>query len=126
MIEELDWSVGQVLKALKDNGLEEKTLVMFASDNGPWLSYGNHGGVAGPLREGKMTTFEGGIRVPFLARYPGLIKPGRVCEEPAMTSDGWIMQATRLGNVTDDAIGNGMAPSFDGTVDTGKKCPKRL
>lgn len=87
VIEELDWSVGEVLKALKDNGLEENTLVMFTSDNGPWLSYGNHSGVAGPLREGKGTTFEGGVRVPFVARWPARIKPGRVSAEPAMTID---------------------------------------
>src|SRR5262249_55387775 len=57
VIMEIDWSVGQILAALKKHGLDEKTLVIFASDNGPWLSYGDHAGSAGPLREGKMTTF---------------------------------------------------------------------
>src|SRR6185369_12249798 len=79
--------VGRILAALKEHKLDERTLVMFASDNGPWLSYGNHAGTAGPLREGKGTAFEGGVREPFLARWPGRIAPGRVCTEPAMTID---------------------------------------
>jgi arylsulfatase A-like enzyme len=87
VIQELDWSVGQVLAALKDNGLGGRTLVLFTSDNGPWLSYGDHGGSAGPLREGKKTTWEGGVREPFLARWPGHIPAGTVCREPAMTID---------------------------------------
>jgi arylsulfatase A-like enzyme len=84
---EIDWSVGQVAKALKDHRLEDHTLVIFSSDNGPWLSYGDHAGSAGPLREGKATAFEGGVRVPFIARWPGKIPAGAVCREPAMTID---------------------------------------
>lgn len=80
-VEELDWGVGEVLRALKENGLEENTLVLFLSDNGPFLSYGNHAGSAGRFREGKLTTFEGGVRVPFLARWPNHIPAGRVCDE---------------------------------------------
>jgi len=87
VIEELDWSVGQILSALKENGLDEKTLVLFASDNGPWLPYGNHAGSAGPLREAKGSSFEGGVRVPFIARWPGHIPADRVCKEPTMTID---------------------------------------
>jgi arylsulfatase A-like enzyme len=87
VIMEVDWSVGQVLDALAKHGLERNTLVMFASDNGPWLSYGEHAGTTAGLREGKATTFEGGIRVPFLARFPGRIPPGTVCRQPAMTID---------------------------------------
>jgi arylsulfatase A-like enzyme len=87
VIMEIDWSVGEVLSALKKHGLDERTLVMFTSDNGPWLSYGNHAGSAGPLREGKMTTWEGGLREPCLMRWPGHIPPGIVCREPAMTID---------------------------------------
>ena len=87
VISEIDWSVGQVLDALKRNRLEERTLVVFTSDNGPWLSYGNHAGSAGPLREGKGTCWEGGVRVPFVARWPGHIPAGAVCHEPAMTID---------------------------------------
>jgi arylsulfatase A len=87
VIEEIDWSVGEVVAALKRHGLEQDTLVMFASDNGPWLSYGPHGGSAGPLREGKGTSFDGGARVPFIARWPVKIPAGSVCREPAMTID---------------------------------------
>ncbi|HKB39782.1 MAG TPA: sulfatase [Gemmataceae bacterium] len=87
VIMEIDWSVGQLLDALKKHGLEENTLVLFSADNGPWLMYGNHAGSAGPLREGKMTCFEGGVREPFLARWPGKIPAGSVCREPAMTID---------------------------------------
>jgi arylsulfatase A-like enzyme len=87
VIEELDWSVGEIVAAIHKHGLDNDTLVMFASDNGPWLSYGNHGGTAGPLREGKGTSFEGGIREPFIARWPGKIPAGTVCHEPAMTID---------------------------------------
>lgn len=87
VLEEIDWSVGEILKAIKQNGLDENTLVIFTSDNGPWLSYGNHAGSAGPLREGKGTSWEGGVRVPFIARWPGKIPPNRVSAEPAMTID---------------------------------------
>lgn len=87
VIAEIDWSVGEVLKTLKKEGLDEKTLVIFASDNGPWLSYGEHSGSSGPLREGKGTSFEGGVRVPALFRWPGKIRPGTVSHEPAMTID---------------------------------------
>ena len=61
---EIDWSVGQILDALGRNGLDERTLVIFTSDNGPWLSYGDHAGSARPLREGKGTSFDGGQREP--------------------------------------------------------------
>ena len=87
VIMEIDWLVGEILGALKKNGLDENTLVIFSSDNGPWLSYGNHAGSAGPLREGKGTSFEGGHREPCIARWPGKIPAGTVCEEPAMTID---------------------------------------
>ncbi len=84
---EIDWSVGQVLGALRKHGLDENTLVIFTSDNGPWLSYGEHAGSAGPLREGKGTTWEGGVRVPFLVRWPGRVPANTTCAEPAMTID---------------------------------------
>jgi arylsulfatase A-like enzyme/dienelactone hydrolase len=87
VIAELDWSVGEVLGVLERYGLDRNTLVIFTSDNGPWLSYGNHSGLAGQLREGKATVFEGGVRVPFLARWPGKIPAGSICREPAMTID---------------------------------------
>jgi arylsulfatase A-like enzyme len=87
VIMEIDWSVGEILAALKKHGLDEQTLVIYTSDNGPWLSYGNHAGSAGQLREGKMTTWEGGVREPCLMRWPGHIPAGIVCREPAMTID---------------------------------------
>lgn len=87
VIEEIDWSVGQVLSALKKNGLDENTMVIFTSDNGPWLSYGDHAGSAGPFREGKGTTWEGGVREPCVMRWPGKIPAGTVCNELAATID---------------------------------------
>jgi arylsulfatase A len=87
VIMEIDWAVGEILRALKKQGLDEHTLVLFTSDNGPWLSYGNHAGSAGPLREGKGTSFEGGHREPFIARWPGKIPADTVCTEPAMNID---------------------------------------
>lgn len=84
---EIDWSVGEILAALKKNNIDEQTLVIFSCDNGPWLTYGNHAGTAGPLREGKGTAWEGGVRVPFVARWPGKVRAGAVVKEPAMTID---------------------------------------
>jgi arylsulfatase A-like enzyme len=87
VIEEVDWSVGQILMTLERLQLDRNTLVIFTSDNGPWLSYGNHAGSAKPLREGKGTSFDGGVRVPFIARWPGKIPAGSVNQAPAMTID---------------------------------------
>ena len=87
VIMEIDWSVGQILKTLKRLGLDEQTLVIFTSDNGPWLSYGDHAGSALPLREGKGTMWDGGCREPFIARWPGHIPAGTVCDEVAATID---------------------------------------
>ena len=87
VVAEIDWSVGRVLETLARLGLDDRTLVIFASDNGPWLSYGDHAGTTGPLREGKGTTFEGGVRVPFIARWPDRIPAGTVCTTPVMTID---------------------------------------
>ena len=78
VIMEIDWSVGQILAKLDELGIANKTLVVFASDNGPWLSYGNHAGSARPLREGKFTTFEGGQRVPGIVRWPDRLEGNRV------------------------------------------------
>ena len=87
VIEEIDWSTGQILEALKRNGIDENTLVIFTSDNGPWLSYGGHSGEALPLREGKGTALEGGVRVPCVMRWPGKIPSNRELKNPAMTID---------------------------------------
>lgn len=87
IVQEVDWSVGQILGTLKKNKLDQDTLVIFTSDNGPWLSYGEHAGSSGSLREGKGTAWEGGVRVPFIARWPGKIPAGRTNRTPAMTID---------------------------------------
>jgi arylsulfatase A len=87
VIMEIDWSVGEILNALKKNGVDEKTLVIFTSDNGPWMSYGEHAGSAHPLREGKGTSWEGGVRVPCIMRWPGKIPADKECRETLMTID---------------------------------------
>ena len=87
VISEIDWSVGQVVDTLERYGLTDNTLVIFTSDNGPWLSYGDHAGSAGPLREGKGTSWDGGFREPCLMRWPGQIPAGTRCDTMAMTID---------------------------------------
>ncbi|HEY1375682.1 MAG TPA: sulfatase, partial [Gemmataceae bacterium] len=97
VIQELDWSVGEILTALQKNGLDEKTVVIFASDNGPFLSYGEHAGSAGKLRGGKLTTFEGGVRVPGIVRWPGHVPAGRVSDELVTTMDLFVTLAKWVG-----------------------------
>ena len=82
VVGEVDEGVGKILDTIDKLGLEENTLVIFTSDNGPWLSYGEHAGQTGIYREGKGTTFEGGVRVPFVARWTGTIPAGAVSNEP--------------------------------------------
>lgn len=84
---EVDWSVGQILDEIQAQGLAKDTLVVFTSDNGPWLSYGDHAGSALPLREGKGTMFEGGYREPTLMWWPERIPAGTTCDELASTID---------------------------------------
>ena len=86
-VEEVDWSVGRVLETLSKLQLDEKTLVVFTSDNGPWLSKGADGGSALPLRGGKGSTWEGGVRVPTLVRWPGKVEAGGICDTVAGTID---------------------------------------
>jgi len=87
VIMEIDWSVGEIMKALERNGLDENTLVIFTSDNGPWLNFGNHAGSTAGLREGKGSSFEGGQRVPCLMKWPGQIPEGTICNKLASTID---------------------------------------
>lgn len=87
VIREIDWSVGQIVQALEDRGLRDRTLIIFTSDNGPWLVFGDHGGSAGVLREGKITTFEGGHRVPAIASWPDRIPTGRVSDAVVTSMD---------------------------------------
>lgn len=100
---EVDWSVGQVMQALSDNGLLENTLVIFSSDNGPWLQEGPLGGEALPLREGKGTSYEGGVRVPAIACWKGKIQP-RVYEDIICTLDWFPTIATLCKAAVPDTI----------------------
>ena len=87
VVMEVDWSVGQILDAVEDVGVERNTLVIFTSDNGPWLSYGTHAGRATPLREGKGTMFEGGYREPTIMWWKGKIPAGSECNQLCSTID---------------------------------------
>ena len=84
---EIDWSIGEVMKALDKNGLTKNTLIIFTSDNGPWLTFGNHAGSTGGLREGKGSAWDGGVKVPCIMSYPGVIEPGSVCNNLVATMD---------------------------------------
>ena len=84
---EIDWSVGEILKTLSKHDLDKNTLVIYASDNGPWLNFGNHAGSAYPLREGKGTMWEGGARVPCIMRWTGQIPAGSISDKMAATID---------------------------------------
>lgn len=97
VIEELDASVGDIMAALDRNGLTENTLLVFTSDNGPWVLMGKDAGSPGPLRNGKGTTFEGGVRVPTVAMLPSVIEPGKVYEDPASMMD-WLPTIASLTN----------------------------
>ncbi|NLP10376.1 sulfatase [bacterium] len=116
VIMEIDWSVGEILQALETHGLSEKTLVIFSSDNGPWLSYGDHGGSAGPLREGKGTVWEGGVRVPCMMRWPGALPAQSVCRQPCMTIDLFpsIAEITGAGLPTHPIDGRSIWPLMKG------------
>lgn len=102
VVQELDDSVGQILDTLKRCGIDQNTLVILFSDNGPFLSYGNHAGSAKPLREGKLTTFDGGVRSPFIARWPGHVPAAQVCNEPVMEIDLLPTISTLIGGKLSD------------------------
>ena len=97
VISEIDFSVGRVLKALDKNGLTDNTIVIFTSDNGPWLSYGDHAGSSGIYREGKGTAWEGGQRVPCIVKYPKEITKGTLIDEPLMGID-WLPTLSSITN----------------------------
>jgi arylsulfatase A len=87
VVGEIDWSVGRIVDTVDGLGLGPDTLIIFTSDNGPWLRYGDQAGSGGPLREGKTTTFEGGLRVPFIARWTDRVPAGHMSPELAMSFD---------------------------------------
>ncbi len=87
VVQEIDWSTGQILAKLEELGIDQNTLVLFTSDNGPWTYQGEDAGSSGPYRCGKGSFFEGGVRVPFIARWPGTIPPGRIVDGFAATFD---------------------------------------
>ena len=84
---EIDWSVGEIIKSIESNNLSENTLIIFTSDNGPWLNFGNHAGSTGGLREGKGTSFEGGQRVPTVMMWDGIIPKGKIANQLSSTID---------------------------------------
>ncbi|MCH5597025.1 sulfatase-like hydrolase/transferase [Niabella ginsengisoli] len=87
VMEEVDWSVGEVMRTLKENNLLNNTIVIFTSDNGPWLNFGNNAGNTGGHREGKGSAWEGGQKVPGIISWPKLIKPGTVSNKLLSTID---------------------------------------
>ena len=93
---EIDWSVGEIINALKKNNLEKNTLVIFTSDNGPWLNFGNHAGSTGGLREGKGTSYEGGQKVPTIMKWPKVIPNGSISNKIAATIDILLTIANKL------------------------------
>ena len=119
VVQETDWSVGQILDTLKRCGIDQNTLVILFSDNGPFLSYGNHAGSAKPLREGKLTTFDGGVRSPFIVRWPGHVPAARVCDEPVMEIDLLPTIATLIvGKLSERKIdGKNILPLLQGKPD---------
>lgn len=119
MMMELDWSLGEIMKALKTNGIENNTVVIFTSDNGPWLNFGNHAGSSGGLREGKTTSWEGGQRVPFIVKWPDVIPAGTVCNKLSCAIDilpsfAEIAKASLPENKID---GVSIAPLWQGNFD---------
>lgn len=97
VVQEIDYGVGQIMKTLEDTGLDKNTLVVFTSDNGPWLVYNDHGGSAGLLHDGKGTTWEGGMRVPGIFWWPGKVTPG-VIDQMGSTMD-LFATASKLADV---------------------------
>lgn len=87
VMEEIDWSVGEIMKTLEATGLTKNTLIIFTSDNGPWLTYGNHAGNTGGLREGKGSAWDGGLKVPCIMSWPGKLAAGSICNNMVASMD---------------------------------------
>lgn len=116
VIEELDASVGEILAAIRSSGIDDRTMVMYFSDNGPFLSYGTHAGRAEPYREGKLTSWDGGMRSPFILRWPGRTPPGTTCAEPVMAIDLLPTLANLAGGALPSRTIDGLdlVPIFEG------------
>ena len=123
-IEEIDWSVGQVMEAIKDAKVEEKTLIVFTSDNGPWTMFGPHGGTAKPLRGEKGTSWEGGYRVPGIFRWPGKIKPGKM-DGLAANLDLYATFATLSGGDQPKGLPGFISKDLSGVLLQGKTSPRK-
>jgi arylsulfatase A-like enzyme len=123
-IEEIDWSVGQVMKALKETGNDQNTLIVFTSDNGPWTMFGPHGGTAGPLRGEKGTSWEGGYRVPGIFRWPGKIKPG-VVDGLAANLDLYATFATLAGGDQPRELKGYISKDLTGVLLRGEASPRK-
>jgi arylsulfatase A-like enzyme len=124
VIEEIDWSVGQVLAALKEVGQEDNTLVIFTSDNGPWSMFEVHGGTTGPLRGEKGTSWEGGFRVPGIFRWPGKIKPG-IVTDMAANLDLYATFATLANGTQPSQLPGYMSKDLSGVLLRGEPSPRR-
>ena len=118
VVTEIDYSVGRIIKYLEENDLSDNTILVFTSDNGPWLSYGDHSGSSGIYREGKGTTWEGGVRVPSIIKFPNGLKPS-IIDEPVMAID-WM---PTFANITKSKLsqnkidGKDIWPLLSGEVD---------
>jgi len=123
VMEEFDHAVGRMLEALRAMEKEENTLVIFTSDNGPWLKFGDHSGTSGPLREGKGTVYEGGVRVPMVAQWPGKIPAASVQHETAMTIDLFPTIARLVGAPLPNHPIDGLDIHDLLTSQPGAKCP---
>jgi arylsulfatase A-like enzyme len=115
-VETIDWSVGEILRALRDAGLDDSTLVVFTSDNGPAMSRGEGGGSAGLLRGDKGSSYEGGMRVPCVVRWPSHVEPGRVSAEPASGLDLYptFLDLAGAGRGTGELDGRSLVPLLEG------------
>jgi arylsulfatase A len=120
VVEELDWSMGRIREALEDEGIERNTLVLFISDNGPWLVQETAGGSSGLLRDGKGTTWEGGMRVPMIAWWPGTVPAGRSSRVVATTMDLLPTAAALAGSPLPDRVvdGRDLGPVLRGEAES--------
>ena len=124
VVEEIDWSVGQVMAALKEQDIEKETLVIFTSDNGPWTMFGPHGGTAAPLQGEKGTSWEGGYRVPGIFRWPGKIKPG-VVDDMGANLDLYATFAALTGGGEPNAESGYISKDLTGTLLRGETGPRK-